>query len=1087
MSTKSTFTTTLIFIAFFQTLSFVSHAQAFITQWNLATPGSGPTQLSFGTATSGIATYTWQELSPGSASGSGSWSGSTLTITSLPAGAIIRVQIAPTNFRRIIMGFISDRNRLTQVEQWGSTSWESMESAFSYCENLQVTATDVPDLLGVSSMAGMFEECTNLNSPSNINMWNTAAVTDMSGMFYQASAFNQNIGACNTGAVTNMAGMFMGASAFNQDIGGWNTSAVTSMGSMFYRANAFNNGDSGSINNWNTAAVTDMSFMFYQASAFNQNIGAWNTADVVDMSFMFNEASSFNQNIGTWNTAAVVDMSGMFASAHAFNQNIGAWNTGTVTNMSVMFGSAIAFNQDIGAWNTGAVTNMESMFSSALTFNQNIGSWTMNPGVELSGMLANSGMDCNNYSATLSGWSVNPSTPNGRTLGATGMQYGTNAEAARSNLTTTKGWTITGDSPSGTDCTGSCVPASERAALIALYSATNGSNWINNSNWLNTDESTWHGITVQGCTITEIDLPDNKLIGSIPTDIQNLTSLKKLVLWGNQLSGILPHEIGNLSDLEWLDVSGNELSGVLPVELGNLSNLDLLYVFYNQFSGSIPVQIGNLSNLRYFDFSENQFSGSIPVEIGNLTNLLMLYGINNQLTGTIPTQIGNLINLLGLGLSGNQLTGDIPVQIGNLTKLIWLNLSANQLSGSIPSQIGNLSDLKELILFRNQLTGQIPETIGNLSNLYALSLSENQLTGTIPNSLGTISGLAGINLSDNLLTGALPNNLGNLSALSNLNISNNQFTSIPLFTSNSIFLLYVYENHLNFGHLEANISKGGFLYSPQGNLPGGAVSTSAGQTLTIPFSTPGANNQYQWYKEGIAIAGATSSEYTKANAQSSDAGNYHVEVTNTSVTGLTLTSDPFIVTITPAGPVIDPVPITTQIGSIVTIDLIPLIEVPNGALDLQSLIITIPPSSGATYSISTQGVLTLNYTGVAFSGTEYFTLRACDTDGNCSEAEFEVNVIGEIIIYNALSPDGDGKNESFLIQYIDLIPETQNNTVRIFNRWGDEVWSGKNYNNTTVKFEGLSNNGNELSSGTYFYKLEFSNGKIKTGFISLKQ
>jgi hypothetical protein len=77
--------------------------QNFITQWNLSTPGSGPTQLSFGTATSGTVNYTWQEISPGSATGSGSWSGSTLTITSLPAGATIRLRIAPTNFQRIII------------------------------------------------------------------------------------------------------------------------------------------------------------------------------------------------------------------------------------------------------------------------------------------------------------------------------------------------------------------------------------------------------------------------------------------------------------------------------------------------------------------------------------------------------------------------------------------------------------------------------------------------------------------------------------------------------------------------------------------------------------------------------------------------------------------------------------------------------------------------------------------------------------------------------------------------------------------------------------------------------------------------
>lgn len=198
----------------------------------------------------------------------------------------------------------------------------------------------------------------------------TGQVDDFSRLFYESS-FNGDIGYWNTSSVTDMKGMFLNASAFNQDIGGWNTSKVTLINAVFSGASAFNQ----DIGRWNTSKIRHMGSMFYGASAFNQDLSKWDTSKVIWMAYMFNGASAFNQNISQWDTSKVANMGYMFYRASAFNQDIGDWDTSKVTDMSSMFREASSFNQDIGRWNTSSLTNIIYMFREASEFNHDISQW----------------------------------------------------------------------------------------------------------------------------------------------------------------------------------------------------------------------------------------------------------------------------------------------------------------------------------------------------------------------------------------------------------------------------------------------------------------------------------------------------------------------------------------------------------------------------------------------------------------------------------------------------------------------------------------------------------------------------------------
>lgn len=245
----------------------------------------------------------------------------------------------------------------------------------------------------------------------------------------------------------------------------------------------------------------------------------------------------------------------------------------------------------------------------------------------------------------------------------------------------------------------------------------------------------------------------------------------------------------------------------------------------------------------------------------------------------------------------------------------------------------------------------------------------------------------------------------------------------------------------------------------------------------------GTNGQYRWYTVGAAIAGAVNGSYTTPALSTTTT--YYVSIVNGSCESSRVSVTATVLA-TGCAPVITPQPLATQVEGKIVIDLVPLISTP-GTLDVNSIKIVTQPTSGALATISS-GVLTIDYTGRLFSGTESIGIEACNTNSLCSQQNFSIEVVGDIIIYNALSPNGDDKNPILFLRYIEVIPETKSNKVFIFNRWGDIVFEVENYDNVSRVFSGKNKNGDELPTGTYFYRIDFNNGlKSKTGFLSLRK
>lgn len=184
------------------------------------------------------------------------------------------------------------------------------------------------------------------------------------------------------------------------------------------------------------------------------------------------------------------------------------------------------------------------------------------------------------------------------------------------------------------------VPETERQALIELYQATGGDDWVRNDGWRGPEgsECDWFGIrceanAVGDATVDWIRLPGNNLRGSLPPTVTDLSNLNALYLPDNLVRGTLEFANASWPSLTTIDLANNDIT-----------------------AWQDPVALPGLRGLR---LDNNRLKILPAAVLEGMPGLVGLTAANNGLESLDPV-VENLTGLERLDLTGNRLNGRIP-------------------------------------------------------------------------------------------------------------------------------------------------------------------------------------------------------------------------------------------------------------------------------------------------------------------------------------------------------------------------------------------------------------------------------------------